>query len=175
MEYVILGLLMIQPSTLYSLNKAFEQGISLFFSPSLGSINSATKRLISKDYITQSEAVENGRVKKALTITPSGKQAFFEWMDSPLDNKNIEVSFLSRLYFLGLIEDDAHKKALVEGMYESAKASKVVLDEVNAGLDLLEIPEPYQNTFKFQMKVLKYGIDTHDYALKWIEALIKEL
>ena len=175
MEYVILGLLMIQPSTLYSLNKAFEQGISLFFSPSLGSINSAVKRLIEKGHVSQSESVENGRVKKGLTITESGRQAFFEWMDAPLDSKNIEVSFLSRLYFLGLIEDDAHKKSLVQGMYACAKASKEVLDEVNENLDVLNIPEPYRNTFKYQMKVLKYGIDTHDYALKWIEALIKEL
>ena len=119
MEYVILGLLIIQPSTLYSLNKSFEQGISLFFSPSLGSINSAIKRLTVKNLVQQMEIVENGRAKKILTITELGQQAFINWMHEPLDTKNLEVSFMSRLYFLGLIEDQTQKKALVEGMYQS--------------------------------------------------------
>ena len=175
MEYVILGLLIIQPSTLYSLNKSFEQGISLFFSPSLGSINSAIKRLTVKNLVQQMEIVENGRAKKILTITELGQQAFINWMHEPLDTKNLEVSFMSRLYFLGLIEDQTQKKALVEGMYQSVVASKETLDETSIVLENLDIPQSYQDIFHYQKKVLQYGIDTHGYAIEWIKKLIKEL
>ncbi|MCD4714510.1 MAG: PadR family transcriptional regulator [Clostridiales bacterium] len=175
MEYVILGLLMIQPSTLYSLNKSFEQGISLFFSPSLGSINSAIKRLIDKKLVAQEQSIENGRAKKILTITDMGQSAFINWMHEPLDAKNLEVSFLSRLYFLGLIEDQSQKKALVEGMYRSTVASKATLDETEIMLNTMEIPKAYQDIFHYQKKVLQYGIDTHSYTIDWIENLIKEL
>ena len=175
MEYVILGLLIIQPSTLYSLNKSFEQGISLFFSPSLGSINSAIKRLTVKNLVQQLEIVENGRAKKILTITELGQQAFINWMHEPLDTKNLEVSFMSRLYFLGLIEDQTQKKALVEGMYQSVVASKETLDETSIVLENLDIPQSYQDIFHYQKKVLQYGIDTHGYAIEWIKKLIKEL
>lgn len=175
MEYVILGLLMIQPSTLYSLNKSFEQGISLFFSPSLGSINSAIKRLVDKNLVAQEQIVENGRSKKILTITAMGQTAFINWMHEPLDAKNLEVSFLSRLYFLGLIENQAEKKALVEGMYQSTVASKATLDQTAIMLSTMEVPKAYQNIFHYQKKVLQYGLDTHNYAIEWIENLIKEL
>ena len=175
MEYVILGLLIIQPSTLYSLNKSFEQGISLFFSPSLGSINSAIKRLMDKNLVQQDDTVENGRAKKILTITEKGQHAFFSWMHEPLDLKNLEVSFMSRLYFLGLIENQAQKKALVEGMYQSVVASKQTLDETSVALENLDIPRSYHDIFHYQKKVLQYGIDTHGYAIEWIEKLIKEI
>ncbi len=175
MEYVILGLLMIHPSTLYSLNKSFEQGISLFFSPSLGSINSAIKRLLEKNLVMQQETVENGRAKKILTITDLGQIAFITWMHEPLDTKNSEVSFMSRLYFLGLIEDKAQKKALIEGMYQSAITAKKALDDTATVLDHLELPESYQSIFYYQKKVLQYGIDTHGYAIEWIERLLKEI
>ncbi|HSN66226.1 MAG TPA: PadR family transcriptional regulator [Fusibacter sp.] len=175
MEYVILGLLIIQPSTLYSLNKSFEQGISLFFSPSLGSINSAIKRLMDKNLVKQEDTVENGRAKKILTITEKGQNAFFSWMHEPLDPKNLEVSFMSRLYFLGLIENQTQKNALVEGMYQSVVASKQTLDETAAVLENLDIPQSYQDIFHYQKKVLQYGIDTHGYAIEWIEKLIKEM
>lgn len=175
MEYVILGLLMIEPMTLYTLNKAFEQGISLFFSPSLGSINSASKKLLVKGYVTQEEMVENGRVKKVFTITPEGKNAFLEWMSQPLDPKNLEVGFLSRLYFMGLIDSDVEKRRIVSEMYQTAKASKEQLDQIKNGFDITQVPEAYQQTFKYQMKVLDYGIDTHRYALSWIEDLMKEM
>jgi DNA-binding PadR family transcriptional regulator len=175
MEYVILGLLMFGPSTLYSLNKSFEQGISLFFSPSLGSINSSIKRLHEKGLVQQEKTVENGRSKIIITLTDLGEETFFTWMYSPLEDKNQEVNFLSRLYFLGLIPEKAEKKALIEGMYQSIVAAKDVLDQTAVELEQLELPESYQSIFKYQKKVLHYGIDTHDYALGWIKRLIDEI
>ena len=41
MENVILGLLIIQSLTLYELNRAFKQGISMFYSASYGSLQVA--------------------------------------------------------------------------------------------------------------------------------------
>lgn len=175
MEYVILGLLMFGPSTLYSLNKSFEQGISLFFSPSLGSINSSIKRLLDKGLVRQEKTVENGRSKIIITLTELGQESFFTWMYAPLDHKNLEVSFLSRLYFLGLIPEKAEKKALIEGMYQSIVAAKAVLDQTAVELDQMELPESYHAIFKYQKKVLHYGIDTHGYALGWIQRLIDEI
>ncbi len=175
MEYVILGLLMIQPSTLYSLNKSFEQGISLFFIPSLCSINSAIKRLVEKGLVHQEEILENGRAKKILTITDSGKSAFFSWIKEPLDVNQLETSFLSKLYFMGLIPSDEEKKQILEAMYDTVVECKNQLDETAEHLNQLDIPTSYLETFKYQKKVLKYGIDTQNYALGWIRALIDEI
>ena len=119
MEYVILGLLLIMPNTIYGINKAFEQGISMFYSPSIGSLQSASKRLLEKKLIESLETLENGRVKKILSITDAGTETFFKWMFEPLDEKNLEVSLLSRLYFMGLLPTKASKLNLLHQMVQN--------------------------------------------------------
>lgn len=175
MEYVILGLLMIESMTLYSLNKAFERGISLFYSPSLGSIQSAVKRLQDRGLVSTEEVIVKGRNKKILTILPVGQTVFFEWLRSDLDMKQLEVSFLSRLYFIGLVQDKNQERRILQRMLSCVKASKEVLDVTGQQLDQLELPASYGHIFYYQRKVLDYGVDTHGYAIKWIEALIAEI
>jgi len=45
MHFVVLGLLLVQPATIYSLNKQFEASISLFYSASLGALRSVLLKL----------------------------------------------------------------------------------------------------------------------------------
>lgn len=96
-------------------------------------------------------------------------------MAAPLELKNLEVSFLSKLYFLGLIENDGEKKQLLINMRDSVIEAKNVLDQTQASLNTLELPEAYQGIFKYQKKVLGYGVDSHAFALDWIENLIRTL
>lgn len=175
MEYVILGLLLIMPNTIYGINKAFEQGISMFYSPSIGSLQSASKRLLDKNLIASLETLENGRVKKILTITDAGREAFFKWMFDPLDEKNLEVSLLSRLYFMGLLPTKESKVNLLHHMIENARTSESQLQAVNHSLNQLELPSAYEEIFFFQKKVLHYGIDTHQFGIKWLENLLREI
>lgn len=175
MEYVILGLLMIEANTLYGLHKCFEQGISMFYSSSLGSLQSASKRLEAKGYITVNATQENGRAKKVFSITEAGMMAFFNWLNGPLEPQNLEVAFLSRLYFVGLIPEKPQRKLLLEQMRAAILQSKTALDQASNGLDQLQLPEAYQTIFYYQRKVLQYGIDTHGYGLNWLDALIEDL
>lgn len=174
MEYVILGLLLLQPNTLYGIHKAFEQGISMFYSSSLGSLQSAVKRLESKGYIYVMASVENGRAKKNMAPTPEGQAAFFAWLNAPLAQQNLEVELLSRLYFLGLIPQISDQIQCLRQWREDIEKSRGLLIETNTQLDQLEIPEVYQGIFYYQRKVLGYGIDTHGYGLEWLERLIAE-
>ncbi len=175
MEYVILGLLILHPNTLYGIKKAFEQGISMFYSSSLGSLQIAVKRLEDKGFIRSEDAHENGRAKKVLTVTDEGQHAFFEWMQQPLEVKNLEVSFLSRLYFLGLLPTKADQHARLLTMRDTIKAAHQSLKEVDHSLENLELPDAYQPIFFYQKKVLHYGIDTHEYAITWVERLLKDI
>ncbi|MCA0385963.1 MAG: PadR family transcriptional regulator [Firmicutes bacterium] len=175
MEYVILGLLMLRPNTLYGIRKAFEQGISMFYSSSLGSLQTAIKKLSAKGYITSDEGVENGRAKKTLEVTEMGREAFFKWMLAPLDSNNLEVSFLSRLYFMGLLPSKAQQLEQLKRMKIEIEQEKSNLVEVDQQLSGLKLPLEYQPVFFYQRKVLHYGIDTHEYGLKWLQTLIDEI
>lgn len=175
MEYVILGLLLLMPNTLYGIRKAFEQGISMFYSSSLGSLQTAVKRLEEKGHITSEDALENGRAKKVLTVTEAGAAAFFNWLNAPLEPNNLEVSFLSRLYFVGLIPEKPAQLERLLRMKQDISDSHQLLEQANIDLSQIEIPEVYQQIFFFQRKVLQYGIDTHAYGMAWLENLIAEL
>ena len=77
MHFVVLGLLLVQPATIYSLNKQFEASISLFYSASLGALRSALLKLEQAEEVSFTETIENGRHKKIYSITEKGEAAFF--------------------------------------------------------------------------------------------------
>ena len=69
MGNVILGLLLLLgPQTLYSLNKQFEQGPSLFYRASFGSLQSALRTLLAAGSVRIHEETDGGRLKKALRV-----------------------------------------------------------------------------------------------------------
>ncbi len=57
MENIILGLLLLQPRSIYQLRKRIEQGLNLMYSCSMGSIQAAIKKLLASGYIVVSETV----------------------------------------------------------------------------------------------------------------------
>lgn len=170
MEYVILGLLMMQDCSLYDLQKFFKAGINLFYSSSYGSIQRTVQKCVDKGWVHFTELVESGRNKKVHSIDSSGVAAFMEWMQKPLLKGNkMETQALSKLYFLGLLEDRTEKCEVMENIYETVKE---VLEEMEE--TLREILEQHQGIldhprYKYQIKTLEYGIHSHRAALEWFK------
>lgn len=164
MGNVIIGLLLIGPATLYTLNKQFEQGISLFYSASLGSIRSALTVLLDKGLVTVAESVENGRSKKTYTITDAGRVAFTEWMLAPIVGGNLETVALSKLYLLGLLPADARAGILADITDRIARDERE-LEQLAGRLDAIELPEEYREIFRYQRLTLDYGLRSHRAAL----------
>lgn len=175
MEYVILGLLILEPMTAYKLNKAFEQGISLFYSASLGSIQTALRILLGKKLIYFEEQVDNGRNKKVHYITQEGRLAFMNWMVEPIPLNKLEVTLLSKIYFLGIIESKETRRSIVLHMIDCAQQMERKLSDTEIELEKLSIPAPYQDIFLYQVKTLDYGIQSHRFAIGWLREMLKEL
>lgn len=160
MGNVILGLLIISPATLYALNKLFEQGISLFYSASLGSIRSALTVLLDRGHVTVTESVDNGRSKKTYIITDAGLAAFNEWMLAPITSGNLETIALSKLYLLGLLPVDA-RASILEDITARTARDLAQLEQLAGMLDSLEIPAEYREIFRYQRLTLDYGLMSH--------------
>lgn len=64
MDIIILGLLMIQNCTIYEMKKVIETNFTNISSSSIGSIQAAVKKLLSKNMICFSEYVEDSVNKK---------------------------------------------------------------------------------------------------------------
>lgn len=174
MEYVILGLLCIQSMTVYELNKSFEQGIALFYSASLGSLQTALKKLLEKEAVVFEMTETGGRQKKIYTITPSGKAAFFEWMSAEIPPNKLEVTMLSKLFFMGMIEEKVHRLAIMNHMLTQTENALAELSETQVTLDHLKVPESFTSIFHYQKKTLHYGVHAHVFAVEWLKQLMRE-
>ena len=175
MENVVLGLLIIQSLTLYELNQAFKQGISMFYSASYGSLQIAVKNLLNKGMIVFEEKVEKGRNKKVYSITEQAGMPFISgcWMKSR--SNKLEVTALSKVYFLGLIQDVEQKKQILLEILDKIQLVQEELSKMNEEISRIEIPDSYRDILKYQLKTLDYGLKAHSFAREWFLALLKIL
>jgi DNA-binding PadR family transcriptional regulator len=173
MESVVLGLLIIRSLTLYELNQAFKQGISMFYSASYGSLQIAVKNLLIKGMITYKEEVEKGRHKKVYSITAGGREAFYHWMLDEIPVNKLEVTALAKVYFLGLIDSIEQRQRIIGEIVSKIELVQGQLDSMNAEIGKLEIPASYRDILNFQQKTLDYGIQSHAFAREWFLALLE--
>ncbi|MEK3883358.1 PadR family transcriptional regulator [Paenibacillus sp. PL2-23] len=167
MEFVILGLLQIRSQTVYELNQSFKRGISLFYSASYGSLQAALKKLLEKGWVEFAEEVENGRHKKVYAVLPAGREAFLNWMCSETPASKLEVTALSKLFFLGLIESTVEKRAILQEVKDKLDEALAELEALNQELQGVTVPKEHSVLFRYQLKTLDYGIGAHRFARDW--------
>ena len=177
MGNVILGLLLFGPQTIYSLSKLFEQGISLFYSASLGGIRGALAGLLDRGLIAFTGEVENGRSKKVYTLTDAGRGAFFEWLQGPVAGGDLETVALSKLYFLGELGSDVDRRAVLDDLIGAITRDESQLVELDAHLDAAAsgVPAEYAAVFRYQRETLSYGLGAHRFGREFFERLRDEL
>lgn len=177
MGNVILGLLLLGgPQTLYSLGKLFQAGPSLFYRASYGSLHSALRALEAAGSVTATEEPEGGRRKKVMRITPEGEAVFHAWLRAPLGDGDLELAALSRTFLLGLVEDEAQRRAILDGIVSAIDAELAGLEGAAAALDASAdgIPEEYRTAFRYQRATLDYGITAHRAAARWYRQLAEQ-
>jgi DNA-binding PadR family transcriptional regulator len=175
MENVVLGLLIIQSLTLYELNQAFKQGISMFYSASYGSLQITVKNLLNKRMIVFEEMVENGRNKKVYSITEQGREAFYHWMLNEIPINKLEVTALAKVYFLGLIPSSEERQQIIHEILRKVEMVQDELNSMNEEFIQLDIPAPYREIFHYQVKTLDYGRKAHSFANEWFQDLLIDL
>ncbi len=174
MDTLILGLLLLKSRTIYEIRERIRSGLNTIYSDSMGSIQAAIKKLLSKKYIDYSEIVDNGKHKKIYTITDEGKEYFNYWINTPLlvaQNRNSE---LAKLYFMGL-SDPSLRLERIEEYIIGLKKQKAVLDTVYEQGKNMQVEEPFKELFKYQFLSAQYGIDIIQFEIDWYEKLAKEM
>lgn len=168
MAYVILGLLLLRPMSQYDLVKAFEAGVSLFYSASPGSIRRALDSLVAQGHVEVADEESGGRRRKTYRVTESGRARWRDWMvDEPTGN--LEQAALSRLYFLGLL-DPGERRGVLERVEARLARDLAGLESVEAQVRDQEIPEELRDVAAYQLATLDYGLASHRHALQWFQA-----
>ncbi|CAM4440733.1 PadR family transcriptional regulator [Paenibacillus tarimensis] len=178
MEFVILGLLLIRSLSQYDIKAILERKISPFYSPSLGSIQAALKKLQARG-LTQLQADENSpRGRKLYTITAEGKQHFMTWMLAPFSHGRLEQEATTKLFFLGLVSP-AERLAIVREMTRVLEANvqeyETAYTEANTRMGSGGTPVHLAEVARFQLKTLELGLHDQRSMLAWFTSLAEEL
>lgn len=175
MEFVILGLLAISDMTIYEINKSFNMGISRFYSQSYGGIQNGIKKLLKSQMISFKERKDNGRNKKVYSISDKGREELQEWMFSSVPEKKQEANILSKLYFLGLIEDKEKRRVIVTNIIDAYKKGIEDFNRIMDEITTYSIPEGYKPIFKYQKKCLELGLYCAKQEINWFYDLLEDI
>lgn len=174
MDNIILGLLLLSSRTIYQLRERIDKGLNMMYSSSMGSIQTAIKKLLNCGYIQYEEAVENGKYKKIYSITDSGKQSFTEWITTPLNAQGIKNPELAKLYFMGFSTKEKREAGLQEYISQ-LKEQYDVLNAVCKEAENVRVPDEHKDILHYQFAAAKYGKDFMKFNIEWYQKLLDEM
>lgn len=174
MDHIILGLLLLQSRTVYQLRERINKGLNLMYSSSMGSIQAALKKLLGGGYISFEETVDNGKYKKIYSITESGKQRFFHWVNAPIEEQSPKSPELTKLYFMGLSSRE-NREARIEQYLLFLKGQYQILNVICEEADNVQIPAEHLDIFQYQRMSAVYGRDLMKFNIDWYEELLLKM
>ena len=201
MEFIILGLLLFKPMTVYEIRMYVQRNLTTICSDSLGSIQIAVKKLINKGYIVTNEYVERGLTKKRHTITNLGVSCFKEWAGSPINIAKMTNMEESKFYFLGAASKEKRISFLtsyiesLKGQYAKLlaikeftktnqdKAIQMNLERINNEKQICDnlavvsqendLSTIFNNTYNYQIYLLEYGLNRSKSDIAFYEKILK--
>ena len=174
MDKIILGLLLLQPRTIYQLRKRINDGLNLMYSCSTGSIQAAIKKLLKNGYIAVSEITEKGKNKKIYSITDSGSNFFNAWLKSPVDNGTAKNPELTKIYFLGFAEKETRIE-LIENHIKDLEEIYLLLEKIRNEGEMLTKENQDNDILRFQLQTATYGHDLMKFNIEWYNRLLKSI
>ena len=171
MDTLILGLLIFQSRTVYEIKARINSGMNMMYSDSMGSIQAAIKKLLSNGNIEFTESVENGKFKKIYSITPSGREYFNNWVNTPMRASQSKNSDLPKLYFMGLSD----KGTRIDRIESYIKSLSEIYDILNALYEQgksVRTDKEHKDILTYQFLSLKYGVDSLGFEIEWYKNLL---
>ena len=195
-------MLLCKAMTVYEIRNYIIKNLATVCSNSLGSIQTAIKKMLSKGYIEVNEYVENGLNKKKYSITDKGLAEYKKWVGTPINLSKMTNMEESKLFFLGVAPKEkriAFLVALNKDLEEQLKALTAIQEFTLTAKDavikdnvsniskeskyvnnLLSVSKEKDlsavllNTYDYQMSLLKYGIERTKFDLVFYKNLLKE-
>lgn len=174
MDNIILGLLLMCDRTIYQLRERINKGINLMYSSSMGSIQAAIKKLLNCGYINYEEMIDNGKYKKVYCITESGKQHFFEWINTPIEEQRPKSPELAKVYFMGF-SDKKNRETSVQQHLVFLKEQYSVLEAICEEVKNIDVSEEHKDILNYQFVSALYGKDLIKFNIDWFENLLGKM
>jgi DNA-binding PadR family transcriptional regulator len=104
-------------ATGYEIKQKFEKLFSYFYNASYGTIYPTLSKMEKDGLITKQKIVQEGKPNKNIyRITDKGKEAFYAYLESDIQDIEIKSDFMIRLYFGKMAEPELAIKWLETGI-----------------------------------------------------------
>lgn len=170
MQFLILGILLDGPLSLYNVHKRFTGGISLFHAASFGSIQRALRQLDAQGWVTATNAADSPRRKKLYAITDPGREAWRDWMRAPITASDTEPTMLAKVYLLGQLPV-AERGGCLAAIRARVTEDADTLTSLAVSLDGVQMSNESHEVYRYRRATLDYGIRSHTLALEWLSEL----
>ncbi|BBM38767.1 hypothetical protein JCM16775_1476 [Leptotrichia hofstadii] len=201
MDKIILGILMLHRMTAYELRNVIRNNFKSMCSDSLGSIQTALKKLLMSKMVTFEELVEKGVNKKRYSITDVGQKTLIEWISVPIDMSKTKNLDIGKLLFMGYISKNEQKN-LIDKIIHSLEKEYTSLKKLRESIHIEkeretlkdhllkdteyqeriknlnkenDIYENIKEISKFTLATLDYGIDITAFNIEWFKKLKKKI
>ena len=201
MEFIILGLLLFKPMTVYEIRMYVQRNLTTICSDSLGSIQIAIKKLLNKGYIVTNEYVEKGLTKKRHTITALGVNQYKSWAGSPINIAKMTNMEESKFYFLGTASKEkrisfiksyivslkeqqnkliaikeftkANEDKAIRMNLERISNEKEISDNLAIVSEENDLKAIFRSTYSYQIYLLEYGLNRTKSDIAFYEKILK--
>ncbi len=173
-KFVILGLLLARPLSLYDIRKQFQAGISLFYSASFGSLQRSLALLVADGWITARDDPDSARGRKLYTVTDEGRARWKAWMLQPgSTGTEAEKVALAKVYLLGYLDDPVDRASVLESIHEHLTVALSELTDLEAQVEAAAVAVTAANAlpFAYRRATLTYGLRSTRLAREWIDEL----
>ncbi len=195
-------MLLCKAMTVYEIRNYIIKNLTTVCSNSLGSIQTAIKKMLSKGYIEVREYVENGLNKKKYNITDKGLSEYKNWVGTPINLSKMTNMEESKLFFLGIAPKEkrisfltamnkdleGQLKALTAIKESTLNAKEAIIDDNVRNIsketkyvdNLLSVSNEKDlkavllNTYDYQMELLEYSIERTKLDLSFYKNLLKK-
>ena len=201
LENIILSLILLKPMTIYEMRAYIQLNLSTVCSDSLGSLQTAIKKLVEKGYVSVTEYVENNTLKKQYSVTDKGVKYYKDWVGTPINIQKMKSMEEGKFFFLGIAPGEkrvAFLKALISDMEVEYEKLLVIKDYVDKTQDtaiarntkrikedpvltgnLLEVSgektveKAVTNIDNYQIYMLEYGLEKIKTDLNFYKKILK--
>ena len=169
-EFVILGMLSVEPMSGYKIKQEVKQSISGFWSESDGQLYPALKRLQAAGLIQVSlPSTATKRAKTVYKILKKGRNVLIEWLNqAPLKNV-IRDEFLLKIFFAANMEIE-DLQVLIEDQRSKVRQQNGLLKQIRREIENHVDESPHG---RYWLATLQYGQYILEAKLQWFEEMLQ--
>lgn len=201
MENMILSLLILKAMTIYEMRTYIQQNLSTVCSDSLGSMQTAIRKLLDKGYVSVTEYVDNNTLKKQYSLTPVGVSYYKDWVGTPINIQKMKSMEEGKFFFLGIapgkkrvaflksfisdLEDEYRKLLVIKDCVDQARTTAIerntkrIKDDPVLVSNLLEVSgektveQAVTSIDNYQLYMLEYGLERIKADMDFYKKILK--